>query len=52
MNSFSITLLAQALLFLWKFTQDVEKAEALRDFFALLFTRKCSGHIAQVADSN
>ncbi|PKU45794.1 hypothetical protein llap_3880 [Limosa lapponica baueri] len=31
-------------------TQDMEKAEVLNDFFALVFTSKCSSHPTQVAE--
>jgi len=41
---------------LWKekgdlFTWKMEKAEVLNDFFASVFTSKCSSHTAQAADS-
>jgi len=40
---------------LWKemgdlVTQDMEKADVLKDFFALVFTSKCSSHTAQVTE--
>ncbi|PKU41658.1 rna-directed dna polymerase from mobile element jockey-like [Limosa lapponica baueri] len=40
---------------LWKetgglVTQDTEKAEELKEFFALVFTSKCSSHTTQVAE--
>lgn len=30
--------------------QDMEKAEVLKDFFASVFTSKCSSHTAQIAE--
>jgi len=30
--------------------QDAEKAEVLSNFFASVFTSKCSSHLAQVAE--
>jgi len=31
-------------------TQDMEKDEVVNEFFASVFTGKCSSHIAQVAE--